>query len=218
MEGFFDFIPLAMRCPLCLSESLTLMPGAHVFYDCPTCHGIFRPVNTLPDPDFEMHRYLLHKNDPGDAGYRKFVTPLCDAILANFSANDSGLDFGSGTNSAVTAILRERGYGVTEYDPFFAPDTSTLEKRYAFISCCEVMEHFHDPALEFERLYNLLSPGGKLFCMTHLWEDSGDFAKWYYKNDPTHVFIYRRPTIGYIKNTFGFADAAIDGRLIVFSK
>ncbi len=207
-----------MNCPLCRAEAFSTLPGPHVFHDCPKCRGIFRPAQHLPNPDFEKHRYELHHNDPADEGYRKFVMPLCDAISSTFDPGHRGLDFGSGTDSAVGAILRERGYAVVEYDPFFSPDTSALGQQYSFIACCEVMEHFHDPAREFARLFGLLHPGGKLFCMTHVWEDSGEFAKWYYKNDPTHVFIYRPQTINYIRETFDFEDARHNGRLITFSK
>lgn len=207
-----------MHCPLCRTLSNTAMPGAHRFYDCPRCRGIFRPSEALPDPDFEKGRYELHENNPADSGYRQFVMPLCDAVTQNFGHGAVGLDFGSGTNSAVSAILRERGYGITEYDPFFAPDQNALLNKYDFIACCEVMEHFHEPAKEFAGLFQMLNPGAKLFCMTHLWDDRGDFGSWYYKNDPTHVFIYRVETVVYIKNTFGFDDASVSGRLITFSK
>ncbi len=218
MEGFFDFIPLGMHCPLCKTESTHAMPGAHLFYDCPHCRGIFRPYDHLPDPDFEKGRYRLHDNNPADEGYRRFVMPLCNAVTKNYGSAALGLDFGSGTNSAVSAILRERGFEIAEYDPFFAPEKSALGKHYDFIACCEVMEHFHDPAKEFCGLFKLLRSSGKLFCMTHIWEDSGEFASWYYKNDPTHVFIYRAATVHYIAETFGFADCGISGRLITLSK
>ena len=195
------------------------MPGqSHLFYDCPTCRGIFRPRAFLPDPTFEKHRYELHQNDPTDSGYRKFVEPLCVSIIKDFSANAKGLDFGSGTNSAVSAVLLERGYDIAQYDPFFFADAQALEKRYDYIACCEVMEHFHTPDLEFGRLNGLLNEGGRLYCMTHIYEDEMEFSSWYYKNDPTHVFIYRRQTIGYIKEAFGFKGFTVENRLITLRK
>ena len=54
--------------------------------------------------------------------------------------------------------------------------------------------------------------------MTHLYDESIDFAKWYYKNDTTHIFIYQKETIEYIKNTFTFSNFYIDKRLVVFEK
>ena len=36
--------------------------------------------------------------------------------------------------------------------------------------------------------------------MTHLYIKEIDFAKWYYKNDITHVFIYQRETLMKIRD------------------
>ena len=52
--------------------------------------------------------------------------------------------------------------------------------------------------------------------MTYLYHDDINFDAWYYKNDPTHVFIYRAETIEWIKNHFGFSSVTIDHRLITF--
>ena len=53
--------------------------------------------------------------------------------------------------------------------------------------------------------------------MTDLYNENIDFHNWYYKNDPTHVFIYQMNTIHWLQQEFGFADVKIDGRLITFS-
>jgi hypothetical protein len=53
--------------------------------------------------------------------------------------------------------------------------------------------------------------------MTDIYNENIDFHKWYYKNDLTHVFIYHKKTIEWIKNNIGFDDVFIDERLIVFS-
>ncbi len=52
--------------------------------------------------------------------------------------------------------------------------------------------------------------------MTHLYDENIDFEKWYYKNDPTHVFIYQEKTIEYIAKEFGFSSFCIENRLITF--
>jgi Methyltransferase domain len=61
------------------------------------------------------------------------------------------------------------------------------------------MEHLHDPLKEFGLLKSLLKPQGKLYCMTHLYDESIDFAKWYYKNDKTHVCIYQKETVKFLQ-------------------
>lgn len=78
------------------------------------------------------------------------------------------------------------------------------------------MEHFFRPDKEFVLLKSLLNPGGKLYCMTDVYRNQLAFSDWYYKNDPTHVFIYTEKTLEFIKNEFGFKNLFIQNRLIVF--
>ena len=80
------------------------------------------------------------------------------------------------------------------YDPFYRPDTKPLESRYDFICATEVVEHLHRPGEELERLWGMLHPGGYLGVMTKLVLDAGAFARWHYKNDPTHVCFFSRDT------------------------
>lgn len=79
------------------------------------------------------------------------------------------------------------------------------------------MEHFHNPYKEFKLLKGLLKPNGKLYCMTNIYNKSIDFDAWYYKNDPTHVFMYQEETIHYLANEFNFSNVEITGGLIVFT-
>lgn len=103
------------------------------------------------------------------------------------------------------------------FDPFFANLPDLLDRTYDYITCCEVIEHFHRPAIEFERLRGMLRPGGRLYCMTILHHDDIDFRNWHYRRDDTHVFVYRRETIEWITRRFDFSNVEIDGRLIVFA-
>jgi hypothetical protein len=52
--------------------------------------------------------------------------------------------------------------------------------------------------------------------MTDIYDESIDFDKWYYKNDPTHIFMYQRRTFEWIKVNFGFSRVEIEDRLIRF--
>lgn len=52
--------------------------------------------------------------------------------------------------------------------------------------------------------------------MTDVYRNQLAFSDWYYKNDPTHVFIYTEKTLEFIKNEFGFKNLFIQNRLIVF--
>lgn len=202
-------------CPLCQSSSSSFYKNE--FYLCDRCRGIFRPKNLLPTEREEKKRYELHNNDCNDTGYLQFVTPITNKIVENHQSTEQGLDFGSGPSSAISKILLEKKYQIHQYDPFFANNENILQNQFDYIACCEVMEHFHNPQKEFTLLKKLLKPKGKLYCMTHLYDQTIDFDKWYYKNDFTHVFIYQEGTINYIKNTFLFQSVSIKKRLICFS-
>jgi hypothetical protein len=62
----------------------------------------------------------------------------------------------------------------------------------------------------------MLKNDSKLYLMTEVYNEGIDFASWYYKNDPTHVFFYSRETFEWIKKEFGFSKVEVNKRLIVF--
>ncbi|MDX1572708.1 MAG: class I SAM-dependent methyltransferase [Methylophaga sp.] len=171
----------------------------------------------LPNADREKALYLTHNNDVDDPRYQAFVSPVTQAILAEQGPEKSGLDFGAGPGPVISHQLAQLGYQITLYDPFFHNNIKALNETYDFIISCEVIEHFHQPVQEFVRLRGLLKPGGRLYCMTELFSETMDFANWYYKNDPTHVFFYHAACLPLIAERFGFSQFRQDGRLIVFS-
>jgi hypothetical protein len=202
-------------CPLC--QTLGKSFYQEIYFECPTCSSIFKNRHQLPDVISEKQRYEVHNNDINDLGYQKFVSPITNVILANFTQHHEGLDFGAGTGPVISKILLDNGYNIKQYDPFFHPHPHLLEQSYDYIACCEVIEHFFHPYKEFELLKKLLKPNGKLYCMTHIYDPSIAFDNWYYKNDPTHVFIYQKEAIQWIKQHFNFSSVTIEGRLITFS-
>ncbi|MFA8435344.1 MAG: class I SAM-dependent methyltransferase [Marinifilaceae bacterium] len=205
-------------CPLCKSESNELInTNKRRFYQCQNCFAIFNDPDSRLTESEEKKHYSQHNNDVEDKGYQKFVSPITSAILQDFTTNDTGLDFGAGTGPVISKILKDNAFSIEQYDPFFHNYPHLLEKKYNYIACCEVIEHFHDPKKEFDLLRKLLHDNGKLYCMTDIYDESIDFEKWYYKNDPTHVFLYHRKTIQWIKEEYGFSDVTIEGRMIIFS-
>ena len=87
---------------------------------------------------------------------------------------------------------------MTLYDPFFFADNAALQQSYDVITCTEVAEHFHRPKEEFDKLDQLLRPGGWLGIMTCFQTDDERFSSWHYRRDPTHVVFYREATLRYI--------------------
>lgn len=167
-------------------------------------------------PEQERQRYLAHNNSPTDPEYRKFVAPIVDAVKKHFTLNHLGLDFGAGPAAVIAEILKSKDYKVETYDPFFHDQPALLKQTYDYIACCEVIEHFRDPARGFKLLRSLLKPNGALLCMTELYDEGIDFGKWAYKNDITHRFFYTRRALEWIRVNFNFASLKIDGRLVSF--
>ena len=162
----------------------------------------------------EKARYETHNNDVNDPGYQRFVSPIVEQVLSHHTANEKGLDYGAGMGPVITKLLRDRGFNIRTYDPFFKADQAALENTYHYIACCEVAEHFHRPATEFIKLRGLLKPGGRLYCMTERYDHDIDFDTWNYKNDETHVIFYHRVALEWIRKHAGFSRLEIqDNRL-----
>lgn len=205
-----------LKCNLCETEAgyLTAFRGK-TYYHCHNCQSVFMDPAGHLTCDAEKIRYDQHNNDVNDPGYQKFVKPLVEKVKTECNQNDKGLDYGAGPGPVAAVLLEESGYKkIKKYDPFYWPDHGVLQEKYNFIICCEVIEHFRSPSKNFSFLRSLLLPGGSLFCMTVLYDESIDFNSWYYKNDPTHVFFYHRKTLELIKRHFNFKDLLIENRLI----
>ncbi|MCA1788509.1 MAG: class I SAM-dependent methyltransferase [Thioalkalivibrio sp.] len=185
-----------MTCPVCGEGSARLFAsvGGRDYLRCGNCHATFLHPDQLPSPQVERNEYGQHRNLPEDPAYRVFLGQLAAPLLERLSPTRSGLDYGCGPGPALAAMLQEAGHQVTLYDPFFHSDPGALEARYDFITCTEVVEHFHQPAREFARLSALLKPGGLLAIQTCLQTDDAHFARWNYRRDPTHVVFYREET------------------------
>ena len=204
-------------CPLCGANGKSFYSDPkHLFFSCERCMGLFRDPRQWPDHQSEEKRYLLHQNHLEDMGYRSFVEPILERVRTRFDPDSSGLDYGCGHSPVISEILRREGFSVDDYDPFFYPSKIFEGRTYDFIICCEVIEHFHRPDDEFERLKRLLNKNGSLICMTDIYSDDTNFNNWYYKNDPTHVFIYREQTLNYLSSKNDFTRVDIQGRLIEF--
>lgn len=193
-------------CRVCLCGQTE--PFAHVdgrdYWRCAECAATFLDGAQLPDPEAERAEYLLHENDPQDAGYRTFLRQLAAPLLRRLPPGQRGLDYGCGPGPALGRMLTEAGHVVRLYDPFFRPDASALEQTYDFITCTEVAEHFHRPGREFAWLNTRLRPGGWLGVMTRFQTDDKRFADWQYRRDPTHVVFYRPQTFQHLAARFGW--------------
>ncbi|MFN3627775.1 MAG: class I SAM-dependent methyltransferase [Parvibaculum sp.] len=153
----------------------------------------------------EHAHYRQHRNESGDVRYREFLSRVTNPLLEVLGPHSRGLDYGCGPGPALAALLTEAGHHVRLYDPLFCPDDDALSQQYDFITCTEVIEHFHNPAIEFRRFDRLLRPGGWLGLMTCFQTDDKRFADWWYRKDPTHVVFYRETTLCFLAAHHGWS-------------
>lgn len=184
------------KCPVCLSSTTRhfLAVDAKDYWRCQACRAAFVDARHHLSPEDECARYRLHRNDPDDPAYRRFLDQLARPLLERLPPGSEGLDYGCGPGPALARMLSEAGHRVALYDPFFRPDDSVWRRTFDFIACSEVAEHFRRPAVEFRSLNRLLRPGGLLGIMTCFQTEEERFADWHYRRDPTHVVFYREET------------------------
>jgi hypothetical protein len=207
-----------LNCPLCSAAANVFCDHRGItFFKCGGCRSVWRDPAAELSPAAEKKRYEAHHNDPADQNYRAFVAPIIEEVLRRFFPTHHGLDFGAGPVPVITELLREQGYQVEPYDPFFHNDPERLKQSYNYIAACEVIEHFRSPADEFKLLRSLLKPGGTLFCLTELYDEGKEFSKWPYKNDQTHRFFYSRQALEWIRDKYAYASLEVRGRLISYN-
>lgn len=208
--------PEKYYCPLCYWDSWEFY--SEQFRKCNWCTSIFRCSKYFISPEKEKLRYQEHNNDIENKKYQAFVSPIVDTIIQNHKPTEIWLDFWAGTGPVISHMLWKKWFSTKLYDPFFHNNPKLLENRYDFIIACEVVEHFHNPRKEFELLYNLLKPWGKLYIMTDLYSQEVDFHNWYYKNDKTHVFFYSDAAFKYIEKNWNWSSYQRQWRCIIFEK
>ncbi len=193
-----------------------MVPGrrdGREFRSCPVCSLIHVPPRFHIAPDAEAARYRLHRNDPGDEGYVRFLGQLADPLCRLLDPGSRGIDYGSGPGGVLAGMLRERGFICDGYDPVFDPRDPA--PPYDFAACAEVFEHFHEPGAEIARLVALLRPGGVLGVMTEFRPPGSTPAQWHYTSDPTHVAFYTMETFAWIACRMGLRLIYADGRRVV---
>lgn len=197
-------VPLA--CRLCRQGTLAhlMMIDGRNYLRCGRCECTLVATGDLPTRTIEGEQYRLHRNDIADPKYRAFVGRVIEPLSDVLEPGADGLDYGCGPGPVGATMLRERGFEVAEYDPIFAPNPVALAYDYDFILCSEVVEHFHEPAREFDRLQQLLRRGGWLAIMTAFQSVDRLFAQWHYRRDPTHVAFYREGTFRRIAKDRGW--------------
>jgi len=207
-------------CPVCRGQATRpfISVDARRYWRCSDCLATYLDPSQRPDRAQEKAEYDQHHNGIDDSGYRAFLKPAVDRLTERLRPGAEILDYGCGPGPALAAMLNERGYRVSTFDPIYQADASVLDRPYDAITCTEVVEHLHDPAAEFERLDALLRPGGWLIVMTRFQTDDSRFAGWHYRRDPTHVVFYRPQTFELLARRHAWLLACQPPNLVLIQK
>lgn len=192
--------------------------GTFRYVRCPGCDLISLDPSRRPLPLDEVVRYTSHHNSADDEGYRRFLCRLSDPVRARLDLGAEGLDFGCGPSPVLADMLTQAGYPTVGYDPVFRPNVELLARRYDFVVCSEVVEHFHHPAADFAVLGGLLAAGGGLLgIMTRFHRPEVPFEAWWYRRDPTHVCFYSETTMLWIATHHGWSVEVPEADIALFS-
>lgn len=207
-------------CPVCggLRTTPFHQDRRRDYLRCRICRLVFVPPAYYLSRTAEKAEYDRHQNHPDDPGYRRFLERLFRPLQTRLALRSRGLDFGAGPGPALAAMLTEAGHDVTLYDPFYANRPEALTRHYDFITASEVVEHLHRPGPELDRLFHLLKPGGLLGIMTKRVIDRERFARWHYKNDPTHVCFFSRATFTWLAARWRAQLDIVDRDVIIIGK
>jgi SAM-dependent methyltransferase len=160
--------------------------------------------------------YAKHNNDISDPGYREHLLRLLTPLLPLLPDGALGLDYGCGPTTSMEVLMKERQIQCHSFDPFFFPQTTLLRERaYDFITCSEVVEHFHEPHKELPRILALLKPGATLAIMTQF--PPRAFEEWWYHRDPTHVVFYSLSTFEWIARRWSLDTVVTATNMVIFT-
>lgn len=207
-------------CPLCLAQGATEFHRDRLrpYFRCAECSLIFVPALFHLTAREEKQRYELHQNDPNDENYRAFLMKLGAPLIERLKPDACGLDYGSGPGPVLSMMLAENGFPTAIYDPFFANDTSVLEKTYDFLTCTETVEHFRNPARHWQNMFDLVKPGGWIGVMTSLLKANTDFKTWHYARDDTHIAFYSIETMRWIADHHELELEIVDESVVLMKK
>ena len=187
-------------CSICKSCDLKLFSTYDklIYWECKTCGAKILDSKCYINYNDEKKHYLKHNNSTTDSNYKKFLFKIVEPMMDKISTSDLGLDYGCGFAPALANIFKNFGFKVELYDPLFFPNNDILLRKYKFITCTEVVEHFFSPYEEFNKINNLLDNNSWFGVMTSFLPNDFHFENWHYRRDPTHVVFYKKHTFQHI--------------------
>jgi SAM-dependent methyltransferase len=184
-------------CRLCLSNTCEPVGASQgrALVHCPSCGLVFVPEAHWLTVDDEKARYARHDNTAANEGYRRFLGEVADVVCELAGPGARVLDFGSGENAVLAALLRERGRDCVAYDPLYELGAGVLQGTYDTIVVCEVIEHLRDLRGELASIASCLRPGGGVVVRTQCYPSVAELPTWWYARDPTHIGFFASRTL-----------------------
>lgn len=203
-----------------LTDPILKTPEPVVYHVCKTCELIHKAPFSHPSHEDEKTLYTHHNNSMENVGYVNMFNRFIAAAVDPFITTGSGLDFGSGPGPVLYELLKQKGFTMTHYDPYFHKDETALNTTYDLITSTEVFEHLSDPLTTFETLANMLNKDGILAIMTSFHpKDDEAFLSWWYRRDPTHIAFYTDKTFEHLTNATNLRQIYTNHKnIIVFKK
>lgn len=210
-----------MLCPLCLNSSVQLYAHAigSDYFECEDCSYIFKDRSKLLSSEIEKSRYDNHNNDSEDKGYVDFLNRLIVPLNERLKSGSRGLDFGCGPGPVIALEMAKLGHKVSNYDIYYANDTSLLDHQYDFVTSTEVWEHFYEPFKDIRKCWSLVKPGGLLGVMTYFIPLEKDkFYNWWYLRDETHVGFFNEKVFEFLAKELGATLEIINRQVVILKK
>jgi hypothetical protein len=87
-------------------------------------------------------------------------------------------------------------------DGEFVDTSGDASETFDMVLCCEVIEHFVDPRVDFPKLFGWIGDDGILICSTNMY-DGGDLERQRYIYTPGHVSYYTSEALRTIASANG---------------
>ena len=197
-----------MKCLICKKNTKFIEDKKNKwhFFHCEKCEFIFKDPANYVDSTKELKQYQNHNNTMQSSGYVEMFDVFMKITFERYLKNiKTVLEFGSGPGPVLAELLKQKGLDVDIYDKFFAPKKVYENKQYDLITSTEVLEHIQNPVEIFGFFASHLNKGGYLAIMTQFHQNNtSEFQKWWYKNDPTHICFFRPYTFEVLASISGF--------------
>ncbi len=179
---------------------------------CIGCGFIFTTdLNALSDAEMAVIIYNADyvRVDPDLLEARpRFLSGRIAENLQAVSVHPRGLDYGGG-NGLFATLMRERGFDITCYDPYFS-DATIPSSQFDLVTAFEVMEHSRDPRGTLSAMLELLAEQGAILFTTTLQPRAVTPDWWYIAPRNGHVSLFTETSLIALASSCGAHHLALN--------